>query len=79
MKPIVQQRSCDNMDDIRSDGGDLWISYKPVYKQPVLPSFRTGNDISNGSVPSRSYEYINLLKNESTSDDNSASTSRNCE
>ncbi|XP_016961317.1 ankyrin repeat and sterile alpha motif domain-containing protein 1B isoform X1 [Drosophila biarmipes] len=77
MKPIVQQRSCDNMDAMQSDGRDLWISYKPVYKQPTLPSFRMGSDISNGSVPSRSYEYINLLKNESTSDDNSASTSSN--
>ncbi|XP_016999144.2 ankyrin repeat and SAM domain-containing protein 1A isoform X3 [Drosophila takahashii] len=77
MKPIVQQKSCDNMIDIRSDDRDLWTGYKPVYKQPVLPSFQTGSDISNGSVPSKSYEYINLLRNGSTSDVNSASTSSN--
>ncbi|XP_017079982.2 ankyrin repeat and sterile alpha motif domain-containing protein 1B isoform X1 [Drosophila eugracilis] len=77
MKPIIQQKSCDNMTDIKSDGRDPWSSYKPVYKQPILPSFRTGSDISNGSVPSRSYEYINLLRNGSASDDNSASTSSN--
>ncbi|XP_017124125.1 ankyrin repeat and sterile alpha motif domain-containing protein 1B isoform X1 [Drosophila elegans] len=72
MKPIVQQKSCDEL-----NATDLWANYKPVYKQHILPSFRTCSDISNGSVPSRSYEYINLLKNGSTSDENSASTSNN--
>ncbi|EDW43579.1 GM26644 [Drosophila sechellia] len=77
MKPIMHQKSCDNMSDFRTNGVNLWSSYKPVYKQPMLPRFRTDSDISNGSVPSRSYEYINLLRNGSHSDDNSASTSSN--
>nr|NP_001262939.1 uncharacterized protein Dmel_CG11168, isoform D [Drosophila melanogaster]NP_651311.2 uncharacterized protein Dmel_CG11168, isoform A [Drosophila melanogaster]AAF56367.1 uncharacterized protein Dmel_CG11168, isoform A [Drosophila melanogaster]AGB96319.1 uncharacterized protein Dmel_CG11168, isoform D [Drosophila melanogaster] len=77
MKPIIHQKSCDNMSDFRTNGSNLLTSYKPVYKQPMLPSFRMDSDISNGSVPSRSYEYINLLRNGSHSDDNSASTSSN--
>ncbi|XP_017023659.1 ankyrin repeat and SAM domain-containing protein 1A isoform X1 [Drosophila kikkawai] len=83
MKPILQQKSFGDVNELQAadgdcDGdGDLWASYKPVYKQPTLPSFRTCSDISNGSVPSRSYEYINLLRNGSASDDNSASTSSN--
>ncbi|XP_016981985.2 ankyrin repeat and sterile alpha motif domain-containing protein 1B [Drosophila rhopaloa] len=77
MKPIVQQKSCDDMNCIRGDGTDAWASYKPVYKQQMLPIFRTFNDVSNGSVPSRSYEYINMLRNGSTSDENSASTRSN--
>ncbi|KAH8278863.1 hypothetical protein KR018_010522 [Drosophila ironensis] len=71
MKPIPYQRSYGDVTDTREEDRIAWISYKPVYKQPQLPSF------SNGSVPSRSYEYINLLKNGSASDDNSASTSSN--
>lgn len=82
IKPILQQKSFGDMNELQAadgDDGDLWSSYKPVYKQPTLPSFRTCSDVSNGSVPSRSYEYINLLRNGSASDDNSASTSSKCE
>ncbi|KAH8383511.1 hypothetical protein KR009_009014 [Drosophila setifemur] len=77
MKPILHQKSFTDVTDIRGEGKEAFSSYKPVYKQHHLPSLRTFGDISNGSVPSRSYEYINLLKNGSVSDDNSASTSSN--
>ncbi|EDW24903.1 GL24400 [Drosophila persimilis] len=78
MKPITLQKSFNDVHTIQDDSRNHWESYKPVYKQPHLPSFQTFGDISSASVPSRSYEYINLLKNGSASDDNnSASTSSN--
>ncbi|KPU80498.1 uncharacterized protein Dana_GF16312, isoform B [Drosophila ananassae] len=76
MRPILHQKSHDDVANIRAEESDSWVSYKPVYKQPHLPSFRTLG-MSNGSVPSQSYEFINLLRNGSTSDDNSASTTSN--
>ncbi|XP_034659987.1 ankyrin repeat and sterile alpha motif domain-containing protein 1B isoform X1 [Drosophila subobscura] len=80
MKPIILQKSFNDVHTIKGDrdNREHWETYKPVYKQPQLPSFQTFSDISSASVPSRSYEYINLLKNGSGSDDNnSASTSSN--
>ncbi|XP_022217375.2 ankyrin repeat and sterile alpha motif domain-containing protein 1B isoform X2 [Drosophila obscura] len=79
MKPIILQKSFNDVHTNKDDNRDHhWESYKPVYKQPHLPSFQTFSDISSASVPSRSYEYINLLRNGSGSDDNnSASISSN--
>ncbi|KAH8268172.1 hypothetical protein KR026_001363 [Drosophila bipectinata] len=76
MRPILHQKSYGDVTNIRAEESDSWASYKPVYKQPHLPSFRT-LEMSNGSVPSQSYEFINLLRNGSTSDDNSPSTTSN--
>lgn len=75
MKPIKQQKSVNDVHTIDS-GQEVWITYKPVYKQ-AYPSalLQSTNNFSNGSIPSRSYEYINLLKTGSSSEEHSASNS----
>ncbi|XP_030369851.1 ankyrin repeat and sterile alpha motif domain-containing protein 1B isoform X2 [Scaptodrosophila lebanonensis] len=79
MKPIKAQKSVNDMDTIehcKQSQMELWPSYQPVYKQPYQSALlqQSGN-FSGGSVPSRSYEFINMLKNSSGSEDNSASSS----
>ncbi|XP_034112276.1 ankyrin repeat and sterile alpha motif domain-containing protein 1B isoform X2 [Drosophila albomicans] len=69
MKPIKYQKSVNDMDAIHSSQ-ELWTSYKPVYKQPYQSALlQTANNFSNGSIPSRSYEYLNMMKGNSSSEE----------
>ncbi|XP_034485188.1 ankyrin repeat and sterile alpha motif domain-containing protein 1B isoform X2 [Drosophila innubila] len=76
MKPIKYQKSVNDMDDALYASQELWTTYKPVYKQ-AYPSalLQTTNNFSNGSIPSRSYEYINLIKTNSSSEERSTNSS----
>ncbi|KAH8388291.1 hypothetical protein KR093_002991 [Drosophila rubida] len=75
MKPIKYQKSVNDMDAIHSSQ-ELWTSYKPVYKQPYQSALlQSANNFSNGSIPSRSYEYINLMKGNSSSEERSTNSS----
>ncbi|KAH8406965.1 hypothetical protein KR222_001732 [Zaprionus bogoriensis] len=76
MKPIKPQKSDNDVHSVGKAAQELWISYKPVYKQAYQSALlqSTGN-FSNGSIPSRSYEYINLLKTGSSSEEHSTNSS----
>ncbi|KAM8704793.1 hypothetical protein ACLKA7_009274 [Drosophila subpalustris] len=75
MKPIKYQKSVNDMDDMDVSQDQLWTSYKPVYKQAYQSALlQTANNFSNGSIPSRSYEYINLMKTGSSSEERSTNS-----
>lgn len=76
MKPIKQQKSVNDVSTIDAGNEVCWITYKPVYKKAYQSALlQSTNNFSNGSIPSRSYEYINLLKTGSSSEEHSASNS----
>ncbi|XP_023163625.2 ankyrin repeat and sterile alpha motif domain-containing protein 1B isoform X2 [Drosophila hydei] len=69
MKPIRPQKSVSDMHDLEPREA-LWHSYKPVYKQPYQSALLCSTqNFSNISIPSRSYEFINLLKPSSSSEE----------
>ncbi|XP_017874740.1 PREDICTED: ankyrin repeat and sterile alpha motif domain-containing protein 1B isoform X1 [Drosophila arizonae] len=71
MKPIRPQKSVSDMHTLEPRE-ELWSSYKPVYKLPYQSALLgSAQTFSNGSIPSRSYEYINLLKPSSSSEERS--------
>ncbi|KRF78710.1 ankyrin repeat and SAM domain-containing protein 1A isoform X1 [Drosophila virilis] len=71
MKPIRPQKSVNDVHNLEPRQ-ELWISYKPVYQQPYQSALlQSSNSFSNASIPSRSYEYINLLKPSSSSEEQS--------
>ncbi|ALC46779.1 CG11168, partial [Drosophila busckii] len=74
MKPVKQQRSANDVNGFEPTP-DIWITYKPVYKEAYQSSLlQSSNNFSNGSIPSRSYEYINMLKSGYNSEEPTIST-----
>ncbi|XP_032597469.1 ankyrin repeat and sterile alpha motif domain-containing protein 1B isoform X2 [Drosophila grimshawi] len=75
MKPVRPQKSFNDVHTLEPRVDQMWISYKPVYKQPYQSALlQDSNNFSNGSIPSRSYEYINLLKTTGSSSEEQSTT-----
>ncbi|XP_002073748.3 ankyrin repeat and sterile alpha motif domain-containing protein 1B isoform X1 [Drosophila willistoni] len=76
MKPIKQQKSLNDVAEIGGGSKDMLLCYQPVYKQPYQSALlQTTNNFSSSSVPSQSYEYINLLRNGGSGSEDNATTS----